>query len=125
MEVFDYSISNQKNKGVGPIPEGNYSINPSEVQYFQDQGIVSFLKGFLGGGTFPGGIKSWGNERVWIKVEGNTNVYGRSGFTIHGGAIYGSAGCIDLGPTSSIFFDILRGFKLKGVKNIPLNVNYK
>lgn len=121
----DYSNSNQQNKGKGPIPEGSYSIDPSKVQSFQDQSITSFLKGFAGGGSFPGGTNSWGNERVWINVEGSTNVYGRSGFTIHGGAVYGSAGCIDLGPNSSIFFKALMKLNLEGIRNIPLNVKYK
>ena len=122
---FDYSNSNQQNKGKGPIPEGSYSIDPSKVQSFQDQSMTSFLKGFVSGGSFPGGTYSWGNERVWINVEGNTNVYGRSGFTIHGGAVYGSAGCIDLGPNSSIFFKALMKLNLEGIRNVPLNVKYK
>lgn len=39
---------------------------------------------------------SWGTSRVWLQPDANTNTYGRSGFTIHGGLTKGSAGCIDI-----------------------------
>ena len=32
----------------------------------------------------------------WGGADANTNTYGRSGFTIHGGLTKGSAGCIDI-----------------------------
>lgn len=121
---FDYSISNQKNKGVGPIPEGGYTINPSEIQYTGNRTIVDAIKGIFGRGTFPSGVSSWGYGRVWISPDEGTNVYGRSGFTIHGGKVYGSAGCIDLGPHSKLFFKVLMKFKSEGQRSVSLNVKY-
>ena len=38
-----------------------------------------------------GGTDSWGESRVWLEPAKETNLYGRSGFSIHGGAVPGSA----------------------------------
>lgn len=57
-----------------------------------DQKII----GFFGRGEWPGGIRSWGKVRTWIYANEDTKTYGRSGFSIHGGSMPGSAGCIDL-----------------------------
>ncbi|MBQ4070542.1 MAG: hypothetical protein IJD52_04200 [Alphaproteobacteria bacterium] len=48
------------------------------------------------GGKWPGSEYSWGNSRVWLDPSKETNTYDRSGFSVHGGAEPGSAGCIDL-----------------------------
>lgn len=47
-------------------------------------------------GTWKGSIPAWGTKRVWLRPDANTNTYGRSGFSIHGGLSKGSAGCIDI-----------------------------
>ena len=52
------------------------------------------------GGKWPGSEYSWGNSRVWLEPSKETNTYGRDDFSIHGGWVPGSAGCIDL--TSNI-----------------------
>ena len=67
-----------------------------------------------------GGTDSWGNSRVWLDASKDTNTYGRSGFSIHGGAIPGSAGCIDL--TSSMD-DFTKWFENNG-KDLILYVTY-
>lgn len=105
-----------------PVLNKRDSIDPNKIQLFENQGLKSYIKGFLGGESFPGGTRSWGKERVWITPDSNTIIYGRSGFTIHGGDVYGSAGCIDLGPKSSVFFKALRSFKFQEI--IPLTVKY-
>lgn len=38
-----------------------------------------------------GGTDSWGESRVWLEPAKETNLYGCSGFSIHGGAVPGSA----------------------------------
>lgn len=77
----------------------------------------------IGRGGWPGGENSWGKERVWLTPSTDTEVYGRSGFTIHGGEVYGSAGCIDLGPYSDIFFRSLRLMN-QHTPIMNVNVNY-
>jgi hypothetical protein len=56
--------------------------------------------GYVGRGSWPGGEVAWGDSRVWLTPGAQTNTFGRSGFSIHGGWYPGSAGCIDL--TSSM-----------------------
>lgn len=47
-------------------------------------------------GRWKGSLPAWGTKRVWLRPDDNTNTYGRSGFTIHGGLTKGFAGCIDI-----------------------------
>ncbi len=121
---FDYSEERQMQQSVGPIPEGEYYINPQEIQYTDDRGLVDELKGIVGGGTFPGGEGSWGSARVWIKPDPVT-VGGtvRGGFTIHGGSVPGSAGCIDLVEQEDEFFDKLVEYR-GDMDKIELTVDY-
>ncbi|WP_105102097.1 L,D-transpeptidase [Microbulbifer pacificus] len=79
----------------GPIPEGIWAVRQERLQV-RDQSAWQEFKGMFGLGTWPGGHNSWGDYRVWLEPLGNTNTYDRSGFSIHGGVIPGSAGCIDL-----------------------------
>ena len=46
--------------------------------------------------NWSGNPVAWGIRRVWLQPDKNTNTYGRSGFSIHGGWNKGSAGCIDI-----------------------------
>jgi Protein of unknown function (DUF2778) len=77
---FDYTIERQKWTGKGPIPQGAYWIRNDE--------ITSPKLPFTG--------EAWGNYRVTIHPYLQTVTYGRGGFFIHGGATFGSAGCVDL-----------------------------
>ena len=125
---FIYTNIQQSVESEGPIPEGLYYINPQEIQSYWKTSIVQKVVGLFGRGSFPKGPVAWGVERVWIKPE-EVKVYNpitneyvtRSGFSIHGGLIPGSAGCIDLSGNAQEFFK-----KLKSSESdyIRLNVNY-
>ena len=120
---FDYSDKSQTNSFAGPIPEGVYSVNKDEVQYIGDQSLLKQAVNHFGRGGFPGGRFSWGNNRWWINSEGDTETYGRGGFTIHGGKKYGSAGCIDLCDNLGSFTKKFMNNNL-GNSKVYLNVSY-
>ncbi|MBQ7185208.1 MAG: DUF2778 domain-containing protein [Alphaproteobacteria bacterium] len=85
---------NLKNKGT--IPAGTYVARQSDLQFYKDIDRWDRMRSAVGGGTWRGGTDSWGNSRVWLEPAKETNTFGRGGFSIHGGAEPGSAGCIDL-----------------------------
>lgn len=101
----------------GPIPEGEYSVNQSDAQTITAGQAVL---GELGAGAWPGGTWSWGTQRVWLNPHQGTETFGRSAFSIHGGAAPGSAGCIDLTIQATRFF---RYFS-KSDRNFVLVVKY-
>lgn len=78
----------------GPIPPGNYSLDPSQIS----EG--GFLRNLLG---------DWGKYRVPLTPDSSTNTYGRDGFFLHGGKKPGSAGCIDVGSGDKTLFPNLMG----------------
>ncbi|MBQ7127875.1 MAG: DUF2778 domain-containing protein [Alphaproteobacteria bacterium] len=86
----------QNLKDTGPIPEGTYVARQSELQFYKDITWDNRLRSAVGFGTWRGGTDSWGESRVWLEPSKETNTYDRSGFSVHGGAEPGSAGCIDL-----------------------------
>ncbi|MBD2535620.1 DUF2778 domain-containing protein, partial [Nostoc flagelliforme FACHB-838] len=109
---------NLENKG--PIPEEQYLVDPARTQSISDISSWDRFKGNFGGGTWPGLEKSWGGHRTWLTHSTTTNTFGRSGFTIHGGAVPGSAGCIDLTSRNNSFHGWLRSHN----KPLILNVKY-
>ncbi|MBQ8481972.1 MAG: DUF2778 domain-containing protein [Alphaproteobacteria bacterium] len=85
----------------GPIPEGTYYANQDQRQSLTPKNIALKLGEKLGfdmnqKSDWSGNPISWGTSRVWLQPDDNTNTYGRSGFTIHGGLAKGSRGCIDI-----------------------------
>lgn len=118
---FDYSVARQKMGSTGPIPVGNYKINPLATQWWSSQSYMQRTAAIFKKGTWPGGLISWGAARTWITPDG-ANVYGRSGFTIHGGVEPGSAGCIDLYGSEVRFFRTLENYS--NLNSIPLQVKY-
>ena len=108
---FDYSIQRQKQAFHGPIPSGEYWITLSEL--------------WKNAWYRPGSDNAWGDYRVAIHPYPTTKTYGRGGFFIHGGAIPGSAGCIDLTKNMNRFIKHLRTL-MPGKKDcyIPLTVEY-
>jgi len=70
----------------GPIPQGDYTIDSSELS---NPGFLGDLRrNFLG---------DWGDWRVPIHPSSGTQTFGRSDFLLHGGRKPGSKGCIDVG----------------------------
>jgi RHS repeat-associated protein len=127
--TFSYTEENQTQKNTGPIPSGLYSINPQEIQKWNDLSMANKLVSTLGiRGSFQGGTYAWGDERVWINpqsVKVTNPITGedvqRDNFSIHGGAAPGSAGCIDLHRNAPAFFKRL---SQSNSSYIRLNVLY-
>jgi Protein of unknown function (DUF2778) len=109
---FDYSQERQKIQDQGPIPEGNYWIQPFELQ----ENAWYRLRNPQ---------RAWGDFWITIHPYPNTMTHGRGGFFIHGGATAGSAGCIDLTTNMN---DFIQQIKTELGKNtnchIPLVVKY-
>ncbi|MFI3314997.1 MAG: hypothetical protein R3Y04_04980 [Rikenellaceae bacterium] len=65
---FDYSLENQATRDIGPLPEGNYYINPQNIQRYNPsliENAVDHIGGALGQiyprlkvGNRPGGTTS-------------------------------------------------------------------
>ncbi len=119
---FDYSKERQKDKGQGGLPEGLYSLEKSKIQLWADIPVLNKVVSSLGvGGLWKGGTYAWGRDRWWLKSEG-ANTFGRSGFTLHGGSSWGSAGCIDLGTKGMTVFT--RNLMSRMGERVYLNVEY-
>jgi Protein of unknown function (DUF2778) len=108
---FDYSPERQEVRNDGPIPEGEYWIQPSQMK------------------TFLFESDGWGESRVTIHPRPGTVTHSRGGFFIHGGKVFGSAGCIDLAYGMKEFrlkVQSLAPHKFLGSNDcyIPLTVKY-
>ena len=88
----------QSVKDKGTIPEGTYVARQEKLQYITLPDAVLGVAAIVGEqiGSWPGSYYSWGNSRVWLEPSKETNTYGRDDFSIHGGLVPGSAGCIDM-----------------------------
>ena len=120
-------------KKKGPLPEGRYDVRQDEYSK------MGFGSDFLGTyypvirrhllpdsapkkvGSWSGGAKSWGTQKIGLVPTGQQNMYGRSNFFIHGGLEPGSAGCIDLTSDNDSFM----GLFLTLGKDLPLDVIYE
>ena len=81
----------------GPIPEGTYHVRQLNLQRIDDLPLAKYLYNyFIGLNSWRGGEAAWGRNRIWVRPILGTRAYGRGGFAIHGGAIPGSIGCVDL-----------------------------
>ena len=122
----DYQSSIYQNVvNKGPIPEGTYYANQNQRQNLTFKNIALKLGEKLGINTtekssWSGNPVSWGTRRVWLQPDSNTNTYGRSGFTIHGGLSKGSAGCIDIPWQTGKLSDYLDNCQ----DSVPVNVKY-
>lgn len=108
---FDYSAARQRIGGTGPIPAGEYWINPEEMWERPWYGF--------------GQAGPWGDYRVTLHVMPATTTHGRGGFFIHGGSTAGSAGCIDLTQSMNRF--VVRLKELLGPSPscyVPVTVRY-
>ena len=85
--VFNYSVARQGIANLGPIPAGEYWIQPIQLRE----------------NPFYYSSSSWGSHRITIHPRTATNTNSRGGFFIHGGSTFGSAGCIDLATAMNSF----------------------
>ncbi|MFM0631499.1 DUF2778 domain-containing protein [Paraburkholderia xenovorans] len=108
---FDYSPSRQQERREGPIPEGDYWIQPSQMWTNHWYNIAPEA--------------AWGLHRLTIHVFPMTRTFGRGGFFIHGGTHPGSAGCINLHSFMENFVrDLQAELKTDPDCYIPLKVRY-
>ena len=86
--TFDNSYEHQAEENKGPLPRGLYYIEREESGSARKGNLKKHILG----------QKSWGNYHWRLIPDKNTDTRGRkrNSFTIHGGAVPGSAGCIDL-----------------------------
>ena len=104
------SIKDQTKKEYGPIPEGTYTVNPSDTLVFAK--IDPERK------DYP--YASWGTYATPIRPAQGTETYGRGGFYLHGGVTPGSAGCVDL-----VEFDVAVHNVIKKIgKRVKFLVDY-
>ena len=108
---FDNSPSRQHLEGVGPIPAGQYWLDPTQLVDLRDRWFYSWRY-----------ESAWGTHRITIHPSDSTQTFGRGGFFIHGGTTPGSAGCIDLTGSMAAFAKKL-GALPPGVK-VTLVVRY-
>lgn len=127
VSTFNYSEENQRKSGVGGLPSGLYYINKSELQLWADVPLWNQAVSSTGlGGEWKGGEYAWGRQRWWLQTDDKNTAnklseYNRGGFTIHGGATWGSAGCVDLSNGMTGFTrEIMSRFGEK----VYLNVDY-
>ena len=106
--------------GRGPIPEGDYIARQDRLQQRPTGAWEEFWQLWPRGSAWPGGQRAWGDWRVWLDPLPGTDTLGRSGFSIHGGAVPGSAGCIDLCGGMPSFVD---SFRQQG-RDMRLRVQY-
>lgn len=108
---FDYSPARQRESRVGPIPPGQYRIQPSQMWTNRWYNLAPRA--------------AWGGNRITIHIFPGTQTYGRGGFFIHGGTHAGSAGCINLHGQME---DFVRDLKAATAKSpdcyVPLTVAY-
>lgn len=123
----DYQCDNYQDvPDKGPIPEGEWLVKQKNHQnFYQSQSLKeqAISHASMTGakiGKWPGGLYSWGENRVWLEPSEGVDTKGRSNFTIHGGAIKGSAGCIDIPWQTDEFIE---EFKKYG-KDMVVKVKY-
>ncbi|QOL26172.1 DUF2778 domain-containing protein [Thalassotalea sp. LPB0316] len=120
------TVKDQSKEDYGPIPEGEYTVAQDKLQFWDDlSGLNKFastMSPLVPGdhGAWPGGTTAWGESRVWLQSAAGTNVYGRSGFSIHGGSFAGSAGCIDMTLHMPAFTQAFQQYN----QNMTLTVKY-
>ena len=107
-DKFDYSVERQKLPDEGPIPAGEYWVNPSEL------GTPKYAS-----------AESWGTYRLTIHKYPSTITYNRGGFFIHGGSKFGSKGCIDLAGFMNNFVRRLNELLPERVVQLPQRVVLK
>jgi hypothetical protein len=106
---FEYGILYQLIPDFGPIPEGEYWVQPMQME------------------TVNVESDGWGEKRLLIHPRPTTFTFGRGGFFIHGGWKFGSGGCIDVSDGMFSFTDrmaLLSNPQRPNPCTIPLTVKY-
>lgn len=80
----------------GPLPQGDWNVPQKNLENFADLSPMKQKLSRWPLGTWPNGIESWGNHRIKLEPAENTNTFGRKNIYMHGGAEFGSRGCLDL-----------------------------
>lgn len=119
----------------GPIPEGKWNINPQKLQKYltneeKERKIEKENPEWLEKQKIRHNLgfnyrwmdkpDAWGNYRVILEPDKNTETYRRKGIFLHGGTLLGSAGCIDTGHN----IDNIAPYIKKAKKPINLEVRY-
>lgn len=106
----------------GPLPEGDWQLRQDRYQHIDLRGAIAGLipKDWGNSGRWPGSIPAWGTERVWLDPAPGTDTKGRDNFSVHGGWVPGSAGCIDMTGQMGDFADWFRSLG----KDVKLKVRY-
>jgi hypothetical protein len=123
----------QKDKSEGPIPEGKYYVERLQEQNRSNNSTLAQYYNYIMGNDKErsnfhgsGGKFAWGDYRFLINIPKGTNTYGRNQFYIHGGAISGSSGCIDLTDEMEDMAKTYLAYITKGNKHrMNLIVKYK
>jgi hypothetical protein len=94
------------------IPKGRYWVQPAELW---SRGLLTNTALCISAAAssktchemIDGHTAAWGDYRLTIHPYPGTNVGDRGGFFIHGGAAFGSKGCIDLAGGMNRFVEDL------------------
>lgn len=131
-------------KDMGPIPEGAYTLGPIQArkngnalnlnikkdwygimkQYLDDWDKNGDRHAFNNGSIQD--MIAWGNYRMAIIPKKGTNTFNRGSFYLHGGAVAGSIGCIDLVDKIDEFVKYYQGYLANNrATTIDLYVDYR
>lgn len=103
-------VMNSSLEDKGPIPPGEYILDPHSETYSHVEGEKYIARRLVG---------DWGHYRVKLEPSNVANLHGRSEFFLHGGDRPGSAGCIDVGPCERKLFPLIEDTnKNDGTDNI-------
>jgi hypothetical protein len=105
----------------GPLPQGDYRVKVNEMQRYEDTSRYDRFKGVFGGGPWPYGTPAWGKYRFWLEPGPDAKTFGRDNFSIHGGLVPASAGCIDLTSEMDDFADLMQAL---GQDEVDVHVDY-
>ena len=91
----------------GPIPEGKWILRKGSGQHYEPN--ESRFLGNLFQESWKKRPDSWGNSRIKLEPEIDTDTKGRTAMYTHGGKDFGSGGCVDLASGMEDFYqDFLR-----------------
>lgn len=125
------SREDQFKYGIGPIPEGTYTVDPSQSTYRFDGKVVNNPFSAIPPAVFIPSHPVWYNDDGLGRAWGNyrtpiigPNAPGRTGgYFLHGGSTPGSAGCIDMTSDNDAFHKWFRSHGRKLTLHVKLECN--